>query len=105
ASSYWSHVGEARRSVVAFARGYHGSTLLSRSLTALPRVGHSFRYPLPVKHVELPAPPRELSRPEALTPLLERFERLLDGTGDDRPMAVVVEPMLNVGGGVVLPNG
>jgi adenosylmethionine-8-amino-7-oxononanoate aminotransferase len=104
AASYWLHVGEEREGVVAFARGYHGSTLASRSLTALPRVGHPFHSPLPVNFVDLPHLPRELRSPEALAPLLQRFELLMT---DCRvpPVAVVVEPFLNVGGGIVLPPG
>jgi adenosylmethionine-8-amino-7-oxononanoate aminotransferase len=105
ASSYWAHVERPRRSVVAFARGYHGSTLISRSLTGLPRVGHPFQRPLPVVHVELPAAPREIRHPDSLAPLLKAFEKALDVGDSDRPMAVVVEPLLNVGGGVVLPRG
>ncbi len=105
AAAYWAHVGGARSRVVTFARGYHGSTLISRSLSGLPRVGHSFQAPLPVTRVELPVPPRELRRPESLPLLLGAFEEALAGNADDRPMAVVVEPFLNVGGGVVLPPG
>ncbi len=104
AASYWEHMGERRPGIVAFARGYHGSTVLSRSLTALPRVGHPFQAPFPVTHVEFPVAPRELRRPEALAPLLQRFRDAI-GSPSGPPMAVVVEPFINVGGGVVLPTG
>lgn len=103
ASGYWSHREDPRSRVVAFTRGYHGSTLISRSLSGLPRVGHSFAAPFEVTHVDLPAEPRELRQPELLPALLTAFEAAV-GAGDP-PMAVVVEPFLNVGGGVVLPVG
>jgi adenosylmethionine-8-amino-7-oxononanoate aminotransferase len=105
AASYWSHVGESRTRVVAFARGYHGSTVVSRSMSTLPRAGHPFRNPMPVTFVELPAPPAELRRPESLPKLMAAFEAAIRAEPDDPPMAVVVEPLLNVGGGVVLPTG
>jgi len=105
ARGYSSHVGEPRSRVVAFSRGYHGSTLMARTLSGLPHVGHPFAVPLRMTNVELPVPPRELRRPESLQLLLSAFEQALDADPDDRPLAVVVEPFLNVGGGIVLPTG
>ena len=102
ASSYWAQRGEPRSRVVAFARGYHGSTLLSRSLSGLPRVGHDFNPAFAVTHVELPAAPA-VRQPDALPGVIARFERAIED--GDPPSAVVVEPFLNVGGGVVLPDG
>lgn len=105
ASAYWSHVGEARSRIVTFSRGYHGSTLISRSLSRLPRIGHAMSEPVPVTCVELPLPAHRLREPQALAPLLAAFEEAIGDDQDDLPMAVVVEPFLNVGGGVVLPTG
>jgi adenosylmethionine-8-amino-7-oxononanoate aminotransferase len=105
AASYWSHLGERRTRLVTFARGYQGSTLLSRSMSALPRVAHPFRPPMPVTRVELPMPPAMLRRPESLPSLLAAFEQAIDVEPADPAAAVVVEPFLNVGGGVVLPAG
>ena len=105
ASAYWSHVGAPRSRMVAFSLGYHGATLISRSLSDLPRVRHSFRAPLPVTLVDLPVPPSHVRRPESLPLLLEAFARAIGDDPDDLPIAVVVEPFLNVGGGVVLPPG
>jgi adenosylmethionine-8-amino-7-oxononanoate aminotransferase len=103
AAAYWSYLGEERNRVVTFARGYHGSTVASRTLSGLPPTDHWLRSPVSVTHVELPVPPRELRRPESLPRLTAAFERAVaDG---ERPLAVVVEPFLNVGGGVVLPPG
>ncbi|MFF3504303.1 aspartate aminotransferase family protein [Streptomyces sp. NPDC003247] len=105
AAGYWENTGRPRKRVVSFRRGYHGSTLANRTLSGLPRITHGFAAPLPVTHVDLPLPPRELHRPHALAPLLEAFERAIGDDPDDPPMAVLVEPFLNVGGGIVLPPG
>ena len=105
AVSYWAHLGRPRSRVVTFARSYHGATLLSRSLSTLPRNEHLLDSPLPVTRVELPLSPALLRRPDALPVLLAAFERAIGDDPDDLPAAVVVEPFLNVGGGVVLPPG
>lgn len=105
AAGYWSHLGRPRTRMVSFARGYHGSTLLARALSALPPTAHAFASPLRVTHVELPAPAREMRRPESLPPLLEAFAEAIGDDPADLPMAVLVEPLLNVGGGIVLPKG
>ncbi|PGH46877.1 aspartate aminotransferase family protein [Streptomyces sp. Ru87] len=105
AAGYWQHVGTPRSRMVTFALGYHGATLLSRDLSALPRVAHPFRSPLPVTRVELPVTAAEARRPESLPLLLDAFEKAIGDDPDDVPAAVVVEPFLNVGGGIVLPPG
>jgi adenosylmethionine-8-amino-7-oxononanoate aminotransferase len=105
AACYWSIAGAKRSRIVSFARGYHGTTVISRSLSGLPPVSHPFHAPLPVTRVDLPVPPSQLRRPESLPPLLAAFERAFGSDPDDQPMAVIVEPLLNVGGGIVLPPG
>lgn len=105
AVSYWAHLGRPRSRVVTFARSYHGATLLSRSLSTLPRNRHLLDAPLPVTRVELPLEPRELRHEEALPDLLTAFEQAIGDDPDDLPAAIVVEPFLNVGGAVVLPPG
>jgi adenosylmethionine-8-amino-7-oxononanoate aminotransferase len=91
--------------VVSFALGYQGATLLSRSLSDLPRSQHILTDPATVTTVNLPVEPAELRRPESLPLLLAAFEDAIDSDPSEPPMAVVVEPFLNVGGGVVLPPG
>ncbi|MGW4369368.1 aminotransferase family protein [Nocardia takedensis] len=105
AAGYWDAVGERRRRIVTFSRGYHGSTVANRTLSGLPRVTHEFDSPVPVTHVELPVSPSELHRPPALEPLVRAFAAAIGTDRDDRPAAVLVEPFLNVGGGIVLPPG
>ncbi|MFI2710813.1 aspartate aminotransferase family protein [Micromonospora sp. NPDC018662] len=103
AHSYFSQRGRPRSRVVTLAAGYHGSTMLARSLSGLPRVEHPFQVPLPVTRVPLPAAPKDMRTPAALSALLAALREAVEG--DDPPMAVVVEPFLNVGGGIVLPEG
>lgn len=105
ALSYWAHIGVPRTRVVTFAAGYHGATLLSRALSGLPRVGHPFTDPLPVTRIDLPVSSAAARQPQSLPSLLGAFEQAIGDDCDDLPAAVVVEPFLNVGGGVVLPPG
>lgn len=105
AASYWQLIGDPRKRIITFAHGYHGSTVLSRSLSGLAEVEHPFEKPLIVNSIDLPLPPRQLRRPESLPLLLDLFEKALLDTSDGRPIAVVVEPFINVGGGIVLPHG
>lgn len=105
AAAYHRHLGRPRSRVVGFARGYQGSTVACRSMSTLPRSRHDFRAPAPMTLVDLPLPARELREPAALPVLLAEFERAIGDDPADRPIAVVVEPFLNVGGGVVLPPG
>lgn len=105
AKDYFAHCGENRSRVVTLSAGYHGATLVGRSLSGLPRVGHPYAATIPVTHVDLPLPPRELRKSEGLSTLLAEFERALGDDHDDPPMAVIVEPFLNLGGGVVMPPG
>ncbi|WP_077935952.1 MULTISPECIES: aspartate aminotransferase family protein [unclassified Micromonospora] len=105
ATWYWANIGQPRRRVVSLARGYHGTTVVSRTLSGLVPTGHGLRDPLPVTRVELPAAPDDIRRPEHLPALLAAFTTAIDDDADGPPAAVVVEPLLNVGGGIVLPDG
>ena len=105
AASYYAHRGEPRTRVVTFARGYHGSTVLARSLSCLPPTAHWFGDPVRVSPVDIPGTDRE-ARDPAMTPhLLAAFADAITSDPSDPPMAVLVEPLINVGGGVVLPAG
>ncbi|UNZ08344.1 L-Lysine-8-amino-7-oxononanoate aminotransferase [Streptomyces rimosus subsp. rimosus] len=103
AHNYWTNKGEPRNRIVTFAAGYHGTTYVAQHLSGLPTNAVYGGEPFPVTRVRPSLPPRELRRPEALPVLVEEFERaVLDGTP---PAAVFVEALLNVGGGVILPDG
>jgi len=105
AASYWAHLGEPRTRIVTFARGYHGSTTLARTLSGLPPTAHGFVSPLRVAAVTLPAADRVVRDPAYTPELLAAFAQAIDDDPSDPPMAVLVEPLINVGGGIVLPRG
>ncbi|HZM75519.1 MAG TPA: aminotransferase class III-fold pyridoxal phosphate-dependent enzyme [Candidatus Limnocylindrales bacterium] len=106
AFEYWRQVGRERRRVITFARGYHGATILCQSLSGLPHTAHPLQDPMPVTRMALPLPARELRGPDGLSALLSEFDSAQWTGGVPRDVAaVVVEPFLNVGGGVVLPPG
>lgn len=105
AASYWAYLGEPRTRIVTFDRGYHGSTTLARTLSGLPPTSHGFATPLQVTPVALPTPDRVVRDPASTPELLAAFDAAIDADPDDPPMAVLVEPLINVGGGVVLPHG
>jgi adenosylmethionine-8-amino-7-oxononanoate aminotransferase/4-aminobutyrate--pyruvate transaminase len=98
AADHWKNVGAPRTHVVTFARGYHGSTALAQHLSGLGMTETGFDAPFPISRVEWPPP---IGEGEGSAALLERFAAVVD----DRTAAVIVEPLLNVGGGVLLPEG
>ncbi|MFE0104620.1 aspartate aminotransferase family protein [Streptomyces sp. NPDC059009] len=103
AHDHWRNVGRPRSRIVTFAAGYHGSTLVAQHLSGLPTNAIYGAEPFPVTRVDLPVAAGEVRAPRSLPLLLEAFERaVLDGPP---PAAVFVESLLNVGGGVVLPEG
>lgn len=101
AHDYWSNVGAPRRRVVSLANGYHGTTTLAKALTGLPGNTSEIVPSFPIARVTLPSSPREL-RHGSPEPLLAAFA---DNLRDGQAAAVIVEPFLNVGGGIVLPAG
>ncbi|MFD9811792.1 aspartate aminotransferase family protein [Streptomyces sp. NPDC059080] len=103
AHDHWTNRGEPRERIVTFAAGYHGTTYVAQHLSGLPTNALYGGEPFPVTRVGSPLPPRELRTPAGLAALTGAFESaVLDGPP---PAAVFVEPLLNVGGGVVLPAG
>lgn len=104
AAAHWQHCGEDRTRFVTFAAGYHGSTLASRTLSGLPRVVQPFGQWFAVDQVALPAPARDLRTPLASAALLAAFAEAIDREPTP-PAAVIVEPFINVGGGIELPEG
>lgn len=105
AASYYAHIGRPRTRVVTFARGYHGSTILARSLSQLPPTAHWFTDPARVTPVTIPGTDRDARDPATTPLLLAAFAEAITHDPADPPMAVLVEPLINVGGGVVLPPG
>ncbi|WP_216916154.1 aminotransferase class III-fold pyridoxal phosphate-dependent enzyme [Nocardia noduli] len=102
---YWKARGQTHRdTVIAFQRGYHGCTAATQALSGLP-----------ILHNDAPFGPRMLYVPldstdtpggaAAAYVLAGRFAAAIDAAGADRVAAVIVEPFLNVGGGIALPEG
>ncbi|SDT80600.1 aminotransferase class III-fold pyridoxal phosphate-dependent enzyme [Actinoplanes derwentensis] len=101
AHDYWRNIGQPRSALVSFADGYHGSTLLAKSLTGLPGNTADLPIAVPVTRIALPTDAREL-RDASADELLRLFS---DALLAEPVAAVIVEALLNVGGGVILPRG
>lgn len=106
AVNYWNNVGVARRRLVTFEAGYHGTTAMAQALSGLPAALPDLPFGIPITHVSLPVPSSRMLLPETLSVLVEQFAQAIrgDSRGED-VAAVIVEPFLNVGGGVCLPPG
>jgi 4-aminobutyrate--pyruvate transaminase len=103
ALQYWRNIGEDRNRVITFETGYHGSTHLAQQLSGLPFTVSEWAPPFPVDHVAVPGSPRETRTEEGCDALIAGFaEALENGTP---AAAVMVEPLLGLGGCVVLPTG
>lgn len=105
AMDYWRHRGQPQRdTIIAFARGYHGCTALAASLSGLPILRTEWASAPRMRHVELTAR-HHPDEPGAAAALAGEFAEAITAAGPERVAAVIVEPFLNVGGGVVLPDG
>ncbi|MFI6367962.1 aminotransferase class III-fold pyridoxal phosphate-dependent enzyme [Nocardia sp. NPDC050630] len=105
AMDYWRHRGQPQRdTIIAFARGYHGCTALTAGLSGLPILHTDWAAKPHVRHVELAAH-HHPDQPDAALALAAAFDAAITNAGPHRVAAVIVEPFLNVGGGVVLPEG
>ncbi|MEU5329082.1 aminotransferase family protein [Streptomyces parvus] len=103
ALQYWRNIGEHRDRVITFEAAYHGTTFLSQQLSKLPFTVSEWTPPFPIEHVALPAAPRELRTEEGADALIAAFARALEA--GPPAAAVMVEPLLGLGGCVVLPAG
>ncbi|WP_063043815.1 aminotransferase class III-fold pyridoxal phosphate-dependent enzyme [Nocardia pseudovaccinii] len=105
AMDYWRHRGQPERdTIIAFARGYHGCTALTAGLSGLPILHTDWATKPHVQHVEL-ASHHHPDQPDAARALAAAFDAAITDAGPQRVAAVIVEPFLNVGGGIVLPDG
>lgn len=103
ALQYWRNIGQDRDRVITFEAGYHGTTHLAQQLSGLPFTVSDWARPFPIEHIALPASPREMRTQESADALVELFAEALR-TGPPAA-AVMVEPLLGLGGCVVLPAG
>jgi beta-alanine--pyruvate transaminase len=105
AIDYWCHAGQPHRKVIiAFERGYHGTTALAQSLSGMPAFRSDWGVGLQVVHVQL-GPEHHPKLPSGADALRAAFTAAADRAGPSQVAAVIVEPFLNVGGGIVLPGG
>ncbi|WP_394617105.1 aspartate aminotransferase family protein [Lentzea sp. JNUCC 0626] len=103
ALQHWRNIGEDRDRVITFEAGYHGSTYLAQQLSGLPFTVSEWARPFPVDHVAMPRPARDVRTEEACDELIAAFTAAFE---NGTPVAaVVVEPLLGLGGCVVLPPG
>lgn len=102
---YWLCVGTPRNRVVTLSDGYHGSTALCQELSGLPHLGSPWTGLVDVRHV--PVPPGRSARTEAgRAELRAALAYAMEPDDEGRPpAALLLEPLLNVGGGIVLPDG
>lgn len=104
ATLYWATAGSPRTDIVTFERGYHGSTALCQSLSGLPQTSTTpDRYQAGVQHLTFGEFTGERQRsPQARQHIARQLRTILAG-----PTAgtVLIEPFLNVGGGIRLPQG
>ncbi len=104
AALHWDTVGARRSGIVTFDIGYHGSTDLCQSLSGLPQTNHPpARSSANVYHLSF----GEFSGAERRSPAARQhiMSQLREILGRTDAGAVLVEPFLNVGGAVRLPDG
>ena len=99
-----------KKKIIARDRGYHGSGLMSGSLTGLTLFHRKFDLPLDrVIHTEAPyyyrRPDPALSEADFTAHLLAELEALIEREGADTIAAFIGEPVLGTGGIVPPPAG
>ena len=99
-----------KKKIISRWRAYHGSGLVSGSLTGLTLFHNQFGLPLEqVKHTEAPYPLRRpdpgMSDAEYVDWLGGRLEELIAAEGADTIAAFIGEPLLGTGGIVPPPEG
>ncbi|MGY4102088.1 aminotransferase class III-fold pyridoxal phosphate-dependent enzyme [Nocardia sp. R16R-3T] len=105
AMDYWCHRDQPQRdTIIAFALGYHGCTALAAALSGLPILHTKWATTPRIQHVELTTD-HHPDQPGAAAALADAFAAAITAAGPQRVAAVIVEPFLNVGGGIVLPDG
>ena len=99
-----------KKKVISRWRGYHGSGLMTGSLTGLASFHNKFDLPLaPILHTEAPyylrRPRRDMSEADFVAHCAAELEALIAREGADTIAAFIGEPMLGTGGIVPPPAG
>jgi len=108
---YWNVKGRPeKRKIISRWRGYHGSGLITGSLTGLTPFHAKFGLPMAeVVHTEAPyyfrRPRRDMTEAEFTAHCAAELEALIDREGADTIGAFIGEPILGTGGIVPPPAG
>ncbi|MGL5839522.1 MAG: aspartate aminotransferase family protein [Sphingorhabdus sp.] len=99
-----------KKKIISRDRGYHGSGLMSGSLTGLPVFHNKFDLPLSqVLHTQAPyyfrRPELDMTEEEFSSYCAEQLEQLIAREGADTIAAFIGEPALGTGGLVPPPKG
>ncbi len=99
-----------KKKIISRWRGYHGSGLMTGSLTGLATFHNKFDLPLSqVVHTEAPyylrRPRQEMSEAEFVSHCASELEALIEREGADTIAAFIGEPVLGTGGIVPPPVG
>jgi len=108
---YWNVLGRPeKRKIISRMRAYHGSGIMSGSLTGLPLFHQAFNLPLPdVKHTITPHAWREaeegMDEAAFVRHCADELERLIQAEGPDTVGAFIGEPVMGTGGLIPPPEG
>ena len=99
-----------KKKIISRWRGYHGSGLMSGSLTGLAAFHNLFDLPRPpILHTEAPyyfrRPDRSMSEEQFSQYCADKLEELIQAEGPDTIAAFIGEPVLGTGGIVPPPKG
>lgn len=108
---YHNQIGKPeKKKIISRKRGYHGSGLMTGSLTGLELFHNAFDLPLDrVLHTEAPyfyrREDRSMSEAQFAQHCADKLEELILGEGPDTIAAFIGEPILGTGGIVPPPQG
>ena len=99
-----------KKKIISRLRAYHGSGLITGSLTGLGLFHNKFDLPLDrILHTETPhylrRPDIEMSETEFTTYCVDKLKQLIDKEGADTIAAFIGEPILGTGGIIPPPQG
>ncbi len=100
----------AKKKIISRWRGYHGSGVMTGSLTGLELFHKAFDLPrAPILHTEAPyyfrRPDRSMSEEQFSQYCAEKLEEMILAEGPDTVAAFIAEPVLGTGGIVPPPRG
>lgn len=99
-----------KKKIISRQRGYHGSTIVSGSLTGLPMFHDSFDLPVEgIRHTTTPHHYWQAEAGESETVFAARcaaeLDALIEAEGPETVAAFIAEPVMGTGGIIVPPEG